>query len=87
MRKRRSAASPLMFAQMTLASWEVIARRAAMMAAGACSPAEYQRMVREKTEAAMQTGMALATGRATVTSLMSPWHSRSRANARRLRKG
>jgi hypothetical protein len=88
-RTRRSAArAPLMFAQMSLASWEVIGRRGLMMLRNTCSPAEYRRMVAEKHAAALATSARLATsgGFASLTALMAPWHSRVTANAKRLRK-
>ena len=55
-RKRGSAlALPTMMAELSVASYEVIARRMLMMATGTCSPAEYKRMVHEKTAAATST--------------------------------
>lgn len=59
-----------------------------MMAAGNCSPAEYQRMVLEKIEAAQRSALVLwgpwwATG---VAAALAPWHRKARANARRLRR-
>jgi hypothetical protein len=77
-----------MMAELGAASFEVIARRTMMMATGACSPAEYQRMVHEKTVAAMTTALRMATsgGKASAGSLLTPWHSRATANAKRLRR-
>jgi hypothetical protein len=90
MRRKRSSlfAVPTMLAQLGAASFEVIARRTMMMATGACSPAEYRRMVAEKTAAARITAKRLATGggRVSATALLTPWHSRATANAKRLRK-
>ncbi len=85
---RSTAALPLKFAQLGLASMEVIARRTMLMASGKCSPAEYRRMVREKMAAAAATGMKLMTtgGRASTASLISPWHSKATANVKRLRR-
>ena len=88
-RKRRSSRKavppPLMMAELMLSSWETIARRTWMMSQGTCSDAEYQRMVREKTEAAMLSGLALTRG-AGAAAVMGPWRSRSVANSKRLRK-
>ena len=62
-RKRTKAVPlPLMMAELTLASWETIARRTLMMAQGTCSPAEYRRMVREKAHAAHRSGLPAARG-------------------------
>ena len=68
-----------------MASWETIARRAAMIARGTCSPAEYQRMVIEKTAALQQSAIAVMTGRGNKAAL-APWHKRATGNARRLRR-
>ncbi len=78
----------LVMAELAFASWEVIARRSWMMATNACSPAEYQKMVHEKTAATMATASLLARGpgRASVGALLAPWHSRATANAKRLRR-
>ncbi|MDB5393198.1 MAG: hypothetical protein JWM91_704, partial [Rhodospirillales bacterium] len=35
--------------QVAIYSWETIARRTMMMAKGTCSPAEYQKMIAEKS--------------------------------------
>lgn len=85
-RKRRRTPLPLMLAQLSLASWEVIGRRSGMMLRDACSPAEYRRMVSEKMAASMLTAARIAGGRATPQGLLTPWHSRATANAKRLRK-
>ncbi len=87
-RRKNAFALPLMMGQLGLASFEVIARRTAMMSSGACSPAEYRRMVREKMAAAAATAALLARtgGRASATSLLAPWHRKATANARRLRR-
>ena len=79
---------PLMAAELALSSWEAIARRTWMISLGYCSPAEYQRMVIEKIQAAHETGLALAMPwtAATAAGLLAPWHSRATANARRLLK-
>jgi hypothetical protein len=51
-----------MMADLVMASWETIARRTAMIARGACTPAEYQRMVTEKAAALQQSAIAVMTG-------------------------
>lgn len=80
-------ALPTMMAQLGMASFEVIARRTLMMATGNCSPAEYQRMMHEKTAAMTNTVMHFATscGQASAESLLAPWHSGATANVKRLR--
>ena len=87
-RKRASAlALPVTAVQLGLSSFEVIARRTLMMAAGACSPAEYRRMVAEKQAAARNAVLlAKSAGRASATSLLAPWHGRAAANAKRPRR-
>ncbi len=76
-----------MMAELTLASWETIARRTCMMVGGTCSPAEYQRMVLEKTQAAQHSAIVLMSGRTRdLTAALAPWHGRATANARRLRR-
>ena len=82
---RRPRPLSLMMAELTIASWETIARRTAMIARGVCTPAEYQRMVMEKTAALQQSAMAVLTGRGEKAAL-APWHKRATANARRLRR-
>jgi hypothetical protein len=79
---------PAMLAKLTMASWETIARRTMMMAQNRCSKAEYQRMVHEKAQAAMESTMrmALSGGHASLASLLTPWNRRAIANAKRLRK-
>ncbi len=82
---RRMPALPWMMAELAMASWETIARRTTMIALGACSPAEYQRMVIEKAAALQQSAIAVMTGGGKKAALR-PWHSRATANARRLRR-
>lgn len=79
---------PLMMLELSLASWETIARRSAMMARGTCSAAEYGRMVREKMAAASHSAALISRpGKApSVSALLSPWHAKARANAKRLRR-
>jgi hypothetical protein len=74
-----------MMADLVMASWETIARRTAMIARGACTPAEYQRMVTEKAAALQQSAIAVMTGSGKKAALR-PWHKRATANARRLRR-
>jgi hypothetical protein len=69
-----------MMAELAMASWETIARRTAMIARGACAPAEYQRMVIEKAAALQQSAIAAMTGRGNKATLR-PWHKRATANA------
>jgi hypothetical protein len=88
--KRRKAKSlPLMMTDLALASWETIIRRTLLMAQNKCSQAEFRRMVREKAEAAATSGLRLVSsgGRASIASLIAPWHTRVTANAKRLRRG
>ena len=77
-----------MMTDMMLASWETITRRSLLIMQNNCSPAEYRRMVHEKTKAAAGSARRLVAGGggATMTSLLAPWHNRAVANARRLRK-
>ncbi len=75
-----------MMAELAWASWETIARRSLMMAQNTCSAAEYDRMVSEKTAAALEIGRVLAsTGSVSAEALLRPLHSRATANAKRLR--
>jgi len=86
--RRKTVPIPLMMAELTLASWETIARRSLMMARGTCSQAEYVRMVAEKAAAMQQSALAMSQSWATMdaAALLAPWHGRARANARRLRR-
>jgi len=73
--------------ELTLASWETITRRTMMIASGTCSPAEYRRMVQEKSDAIRRTALLLAgPRRPSAAALMKPWHAKATANARRLRR-
>jgi hypothetical protein len=75
-----------MTAELAWASWETIIHRTVMMAQSTCSPAEYQRMFDEKTAAALEIGALLFSPRgASAEVLLTPWHSRATANAKRLR--
>ena len=84
-RRRRTRSFALLMAELAMASWETIARRTALIARGACTPAEYQRMMIEKAAALQQSAMAVTTGRDKKAALR-PWHKRATANARRLRR-
>ena len=77
-----------MMTDLMLSSWETIARRSMLIAQNQCSPLEYHRMLTEKAQAAMETGAQLifAGGASPITSLISPWLKRSKANSKRLRK-
>ncbi len=83
---KRTRNLPAMMTQLTLSSWETIFHRTMMMAQGTCSAAEYQRMVMEKAAAMQASTVALMTGRGNAAAL-APYLVRSRANARRLRRG
>lgn len=87
-RRRPARSLPAMMLELTLASWETIGRRSLMMAQGTCSPAEYARMVREKTTALTQSASVLTRSRGapSAAALLAPWHSKATANARRLRR-
>lgn len=74
-----------MMTRLTMASWETIFHRSMLMAQGACTAAEYQRMVTEKVAAVQQSMLAAATGR-THEAILSPFVRSARANARRLRR-
>jgi len=60
-RQTKKVAAPLslLLAELTVFSWETVARRAAMMVQGTCSTAEYQRMLFEKMRAAQLSAAAL----------------------------
>jgi hypothetical protein len=86
MSKHRTRNLPAMMTQLAISSWETIYHRTLMMAQGNCDIAEYQRMVMEKAEAMQASTLALMTGRGNAAAL-APYLVRSRANARRLRRG
>jgi hypothetical protein len=75
----------MMMAELTVASWETIARRTLMMVQGACSAGEYQRMAAEKMAAVQISTAALMEGRSHAA-VLAPFVVRARANARRLRR-
>ncbi len=78
--------TPLMMAELAWASWETIARRSLMMAQNTCSMAEYNRMMAEKTAAALDIGRVLISPGVSAEALLKPLHSRATANAKRLRQ-
>jgi len=79
-KRRKNLSFPGMMTELMLASWETIARRTLLMAQNTCSPAEYRRMIAEKTEAAAASGLKFISsgGRASMMSVMAPWRSRQR---------
>ena len=77
--------SPWTMASLAAASWETISRRAALMAKGACSPAEYRRMVTEKVEATRAAATALIGGKSG-NAVVAPYVKAAKANAKRLRR-
>jgi hypothetical protein len=79
-------AFPVMMAELTAASWETIFHRTMLMAQGACSVAEYQRMVMEKAAAAQAATTALMMGHSQ-EAVVEPFLKSARANAKRLRRG
>jgi hypothetical protein len=74
-----------MMTRLTLAAWETVFHRTVMMAQGTCSPAEYWRMSSEKADAMRQSMTAVLSGRGQAAAL-SPYVTRARANAKRLRR-
>jgi hypothetical protein len=78
---------PGMMAELTFSSWATILRRTQLMAEGKCSPAEYQRMVMEKADAARASFFALARpGKPNLHAELNPLLIRAKANAKRLRR-
>jgi hypothetical protein len=78
-------ALPMTMTRLTVASWETIMRRTAMIAEGTCTAAEYRRMAGEKATA-MQISMAAFIGGRGQAAILAPFVTRARANARRLRQ-
>jgi hypothetical protein len=72
-------------ALLTAASWETVIRRSLLMAQGACTRAEYWRMGEEKAAAMRSSVAAIMTGRSHAA-VMTPFVTRARANAKRLRR-
>jgi len=88
MKKRISStpfALPITMTLLALASWETIVRRSFLMAQGACTLAEYRRMVDEKAAAARASAMTILKG-GSPAAILAPFVRRARSNARRLRK-
>ncbi len=77
-------ALPVMMTELAMASWETVWHRTALMVTGACSPAEYERMVHEKMRAVQQASVAMITGQST-EAVLRPFHRGATANAKRLR--
>jgi hypothetical protein len=75
---------PLMMTELAVASWETVWHRTTLMMTGACSPAEYQRMMSEKMLAMQLAGAAMMAGE-DVEAVIKPFHKRATANAKRLR--
>ena len=82
--RRGPLSLPVMFTELAFASWETMWHRTALMATGACTPAEYERMVHEKLLAVQQSSMALLTGQ-DAQAVLQPFHRKAQANAKRLR--
>lgn len=83
---QQGAALPFIMTELALASWQTIMLRSLLMAQGACSTAEYRRMVWEKLDAAQRSALALAFSGGAANAMLAPWLSRARANAKRLSK-
>lgn len=84
---RRSRTDPSrQLAELGVASAETIARRLMLMGLGQCSHAEYRKMVTEKIAAAQSSWIEFAFSPWTVwSSMLMPYHSAARRNAKRLR--
>jgi hypothetical protein len=78
-------AMPLLMAELAAASWETIFHRTMLMAQGACSAAEFERMVMEKAAASQAATTALIMGQSQ-EAIVEPFLKSARANARRLRR-
>ena len=57
--RRKTLSLPMMMTNLMMASWETIPRRTLLVAQNKCSPAKYQRMLREKALAAARSGLSL----------------------------
>ena len=77
---------PSILMGLAAASTETVARRWWMMASGACSLEEYQRMSAEKVKAALQSSAVLFSGNSSLLRLLQPWYAGARRNAARLRR-
>ncbi len=78
-------ALPMMMTELAMASWETVWHRTALMATGACSMAEYERMLGEKMKAVQQSSAALLAGH-DAEAVIRPFHKRAVSNAKRLRE-
>ncbi len=78
-------ALPMMMTELAMASWETVWHRTTLMATGACTSEEYERMVHEKMRAVQLSSMALMTGKQP-EDVLRPFHKRATANAKRLRE-
>jgi hypothetical protein len=56
-----------------------------LMALGRCSSREQRRMVEEKSRAALVSLALMTRSGFDAATLLAPWHSAARANAKRLR--
>ena len=85
--RRRKAQPPLpiLLTELALASAETIAHRSMLMAMGRCSSREQRRMVEEKSRAALVSLALMTRSGFDAATLLAPWHSAARANAKRLR--
>ena len=75
---------PLMMTELAVASWETVWHRTTLMATGACTAAEYERMVGEKVHAIQVASVALLNGDH-AEEVLRPFHLHATANAKRLR--
>ena len=73
-RRPQTASLPAMMAELMVASWETVMRRALLIAENKCSPIEYKRMFDEKAEAAAIARFILMSsgGRVTPASILAP---------------
>jgi hypothetical protein len=78
-------ALPVMMAELAAASWETVWHRSTLMMSGACSMAEYERMMSEKMRAMQLATAAIIAGEGP-EAILHPFHKRATANAKRLRK-
>ena len=87
-RKRRRKALPplpILLTELAFASAETIARRSVLIAQGRCPSRERRRMFAEKSGAALASLGLLTRSGVDVATLLTPWHSAAKANAKRLR--
>jgi hypothetical protein len=86
MSRSRTPFLPLMLAELAMAASEAVFHRTWLMATGQCSPAEYERMLAEKLQAARLTGRLAWSHGADWAALLAPWHRAAQRNAARLRR-